>query len=129
MRTLALAALLVVLPFSGMRVICIDSPQDVSGSTGRAETVSDCERLCPLHRPSETAPAVPAAPSGPEDDSDCALSTDASSLSISASIAVQRPREPLQVPLVVSDAPAESHRFYLEPELAHLAPPPKPPAL
>lgn len=125
MRRLALGALLVVLPFSGIRVICIDSPVDVSGSTAPTETLTDCERLCPLQRPSDT-PSITAGPSSStKSDSDCALSPGASSISLSASIAVLRPHEPLQVPLAVSAAPAESPRFYLEPELAHLAPPPK----
>lgn len=121
MRTLVLGTLLVILPFSGMRVICVGVPTDVSPSNARTEQGTDCERLCPLHLPS-------VAPSSP-DGSDCALSSDASSLGIFASIAVLQPQEPLHVPLVVSAVSADAPRFYLEPALPHLGPPPKPQAL
>jgi hypothetical protein len=122
MRKLVLGTLLVFLPFSGMRVICIGSPTDVSASNARTETGADCERLCPLH-PSSVAP------SSPEDGSDCALSSDASSLGIFASIAVLQLQEPLHVPLVSAPTYSDVPRFYLEPALAHLGPPPKPQAL
>jgi hypothetical protein len=122
MRKLVFGTLLVLMPFSGMRVICVGLPTDVSASKARTETGTDCERLCPLHPPS-------AAPSGSQNGSDCALSSDASSIGIFASIAVPQPQEPLHVPVVVSEVSADAPRFYLEPALAHLGPPPKTQAL
>ncbi len=129
MRKLVLAALLVVLPFSGMRVVCVDSPTPVSGSAASTETVVDCERLCPLHPPSDTPAMTPGTRSGTETGSDCALSTDGASFSILATVAVLWPHESLEVPLAVSAVSAASPRFYLDPELAHVAPPPRPRAL
>jgi len=123
-----LGTLLILMPFSGIRVICIDAPTDEKRPSAPTETLSDCERLCPLHQPSGTPSSTDSAGST-ESGSGCALSTDASSLSIVASIAVPRPQEPLQVALVASAASADSPRFYLEPALAHLGPPPKPQAL
>ena len=129
MRTLVLGTLLAIMPFGGIRVICLDLPTDVSRSSAPADRRSDCERLCPLHRPSDTPSLTAGTPSSTESDSECGLSADGSSLSVSATIAVLRPQEPRQVPLVVSAVWADSPRFYLEPALAHLGPPPKPQAL
>ncbi len=127
-RTLVLSALIAVMPFSGMRVICIDSPAD-PGSTSpvaQTETGSECERLCPLHKPA-TARSAPSSSS--ENESDCALSPDSSFVSsVFAGVAVSRPADPLQVPQAVAAVYADPSRFHLEPELAHLAPPPKPQA-
>lgn len=127
MRKLVFGTLIVIMPFSGVRVICIDSPTDVSESTAHTEEMTDCERLCPLHPPSGTPSRT--TPSSTENGSDCALSTDGASLSIVASSAVPRPQEPLPVPLVSAPTYSEAPRFYSEPALAHLGPPPKPQAL
>ena len=117
-----LGMLLVITPFSGIRVSCIDAPTDVSGRlSAPTEIGADCERLCPLRQASSTA--------NTEGGSGCALSADVSSLSLFASIAVLGSPEPLQIPLVVPAVYADSPRFYLEPDLAHLGPPPKPEAL
>ena len=121
-RGFVVLGLLVVMPFSGMRVICLDAPTDVSGVNAPVETLSDCERLCPLHQPTDTS-------SSSKKDEGCALSADASSLIIFASTAVVRPQEPLQVPDVVSTVSPASPRSCVEPELARLDPPPKPQAL
>ena len=118
MRTFVLGTLIAILPFSGMRVICLDAHVDAGGASAAAEPAADCERLCALHHPFGSA-------SDPGNGSNCALSTDASSLIVFASTAVVRPEEPLQVPLVVSPVHVESPRCCLEPELARLDPPPK----
>ena len=136
MRTLVCGTLLIIMPFGGMRVTCVDAPPGASGSIASAETLSDCERLCPLHKPSAD-PSVPSAdpsvtagtPSGTDTGSGCALSTDGASLSILGSVAILRPEEPLRVPVTVSAVPADGPRFYLDPTLTHLGPPPKPQAL
>jgi len=111
MRNLVLAMLLVTMPLSGMRVICVDS-------AAPTETGSDCERLCARHHVSSST-----------NSSTCALSTDASSLIVFASTAALGPEEPVQAPLVVSAVSADSPRCCLDPELAHHVPPPKPQAL
>jgi hypothetical protein len=108
MRTLVLSALLVTMPFSGMRVICVDA-------SAPAQTGSDCERLCVRHHLSGTGGT-----------SNCALSTDESSLIVFASTAAVEPEQPIGVTSVMSEAAAESPRFCPEPELAHQVPPPKP---
>jgi len=100
--------LLVTMPFSGMRVICVDA-------AAPTDTRSDCERLCARHHLS-----------GNTSTSNCALSTDASSLIVFASTAAVGPEEPLSGPLAVSVVSADAPRCCLEPELAHRVPPPKP---
>ena len=111
MRSLAFGALLCVLPFSGIRVICIESPvpQGFSAATATQadaeRPLTDCERLCPLHPP-ESLQAMHgnAAPSSDE-ESDCALSSDAAALQMLATIGVLRPAQLVAMPDVESDAP------------------------
>jgi hypothetical protein len=128
MRKFALGALLVVMPFGGIRVICAGSPMEPSHPAARVEAVSDCERLCPLHPPS-------AAPSESDDlsldanASDCALSVDGATMSVVVSTAVPRPHAVFPVPAVASALPADSGSSYVGPALPHLVPPPKSRAL
>ena len=110
-RNLVLIALLVVMPFSGMRVICVDA-------AAPTETGSDCERLCTRHHVSSTT-----------NGSNCTLSTDSSSLIVFASTAAVGPEEPLSAPPVVSAVFTDSTQCCPEPELAHRVPPPKPQVL
>jgi hypothetical protein len=128
-------ALLLVLPFSGVRVICVESPAPDDDSVAPATVVeaearplTDCERLCPLHPP-ELFEAAHADTASTDEDADCALSSDAAALQMQGTIAVLRPVQPVTIPDVVSDAPVLSAPVYSEPALANLAPPPKPAAL
>ena len=135
LRSLTFVALLVVLPFSGIRVICIDSAaagadSAAVGETHAAEgTLTDCERLCPFHPPASMGRLDADAQSSTDEDADCALSSDAAALQMLATIAVLRPAQPVSVPYVVSDAPVFTSSVYSEPALAHLPPPPKAPTL
>ena len=134
LRSLAFGALLFVLPLSGIRVICVESPAagyaaaTSVGAATDARPLTDCERLCPLHPP-ESVEAPHADAASTNEDADCALSSDAAALQMLGTIAVLRPVQPVIVPDVVSDAPALIAPVYSEPALAHLAPPPKPAAL
>ena len=135
LRSLAFVALLVVLPFSGIRVICIDSAAAGADSAAVPEThaaegtLTDCERLCPFHPPASMYTLHADGQSSSDEDADCALSSDAAALQMLATIAVLRPAQPVSVPYVVSDAPVFTSSVYSEPALALLAPPPKPIAL
>ena len=128
-------ALLVVLPFSGIRVVCIDSTAAGADPAASAEshtaegTLTDCERLCPFHPPASMQTLHVDAQSSSGDDADCALSSDAAALQMLATIAVLRPAQLVSAPNVVSDAPVFTSSLYSEPALALLAPPPKPIAL
>ena len=134
LRSLTFVALLVVLPFSGIRVICLDSAAAGADSavpeTHAAEgTLTDCERLCPFHPPASMQTLHADARSSPDGDTDCTLSSDAAALQMLATIAVLRPAHLVSVPDVVSDAPVFTSSVYCEPALAHLPPPPKAPTL
>ena len=139
LRSLALGVLLFVLPFSGIRVICVESPAqgvDSDASPTHTETaaearpLTDCERLCPFHPPeSMQAPDADAASASSGESPDCALSSDAAALQMLGTIAVLRPAPPVVVPDVVSDVPVFTSSVYAEPSLALLAPPPKTSAL
>jgi hypothetical protein len=107
MRGFVLSALLLTLPFGGMRVICVDASTP-------PETGSDCERLCPLHHVSGTS-----------GDANCALTTDSSSLIVFASTAAVAPEQPASMSSIESVVSADAPRRCLEPELAHHVPPPK----
>lgn len=135
LRSLAIGALLLVLPFSGVRVICVEAsptvidPAAPAGAEEGAATqaLTDCERLCPFHPPAEMqAPHVDAASTSSDEDADCALSSDAAALQMLGTIAVLRPAQPVAVPEIVSDAPVFTSSVYSEPSLSLLAPPPKP---
>ena len=127
--------LLVVLPFSGIRVICIDSAAAGADSAAVPEThaaegtLTDCERLCPFHPPASMQSLHTDAQSSSDEDAACALSSDAAALQMLGTIAVLRPAHLVSMPYVVSNAPGFTSSVYSEPALALLAPPPKPIAL
>ena len=130
LRSLAFVSLLVVLPFSGIRVICIDSAaagadSAVPETQPAEETLTDCERLCPFHPPASMHTLHADAQSSSDEGADCALSSDAAALQMLATIGVLRPAHLVPVPYVVSDAPLFTSSVYSEPALALLAPPPK----
>jgi hypothetical protein len=135
LRSFAFVALLVVLPFSGIRVICVDpaaagaDPAASPETKAAEETLTDCERLCPFHPPGSMRALHADSQSSSDEDADCALSSDAAALQMLATIAVLRPTQPLVVPDVVSETPAAASAAYTEPALANLAPPPKAPIL
>jgi hypothetical protein len=135
LRRLAFVALLVVLPFSGIRVICVDATAAGADSPAVPEThaaegtLTDCERLCPFHPPAAMQTLHADAQSSSDEDADCALSSDAAALQMLGMIAVLRPAHLVSLPYVVSDAPVFTSSVYSEPALALLAPPPKPIAL
>jgi len=128
MRRFAIGALLTVMPFGGVRVICVDAPVPSSDREARVEAVSDCERLCPLHRPPDTASDSEVG-SDSRSASDCALSVDGASLSVVVSVAPPRPQVAFPVSLVAAELLTDTPHLYVEPAPAHLAPPPKSPAL
>ena len=115
-RTLVIGALIALMPFSGMRVICLSAPAE-STSSAPVDPQTECERLCPLHQPSQ------------EDGSDCALSAEGLSIVASSGIAVVQVQVPPQVPDVAPVVYIETPRFLPEPELPHFSPPPKPQAI
>ena len=134
LRSLAFGALLFVLPFSGIRVICIESPAKEGSSAvsdapaesaEEARPLTDCERLCPFHPPTDLQSADPASSGVSGTDADCALSSEAAALQMLGTIAVLRPYGPPVIPDVVTDAPVLAPSTYSDPALALLAPPPK----
>ena len=116
-RTLVLGELFALMPFSGMRVICLGTLAAASTPATPVDAKSECERLCPLHQSSSA------------DGSDCVLSPDGFSAIASAGVAVAPAPEPPPAPVVLRVVYAESPRFAPEPELPRFGPPPKPQAL
>jgi hypothetical protein len=123
LRILVVAALLLVLPFGGTRVICIAAAEDTAGPAAPVARVeperemTECERLCPLHDPDMSS----------SEGERCALSAGASSLMASAGIAVMRPLVPPPMPTAVRTVYAETLRFMPDPDLPQFARPPKSP--
>ena len=126
--------LLLVLPFGGIRVICVEPAIESSAAAARtagesadsAQPLTDCERLCPFHPPADLHASDPdAAAADTARESDCALSSDAAALQMMGTIAVLRSAPLLAVPETVSDLVAVAPALYAEPSLALLAPPPK----
>lgn len=125
MRRVLLGALLVVMTFSGVRVICVAPPEVPSHPVARVETVSDCERLCPLH-PAPGAASESGDRSDTERASDCALSVDGATMTLVVTTVVSRPQVEFPAPVTVTASFIAPPPLYVEPTLAHLAPPPKP---
>lgn len=99
---------------SGMRVICLSAPAAENAPSAPSDPQTECERLCPLHQPSQ------------EDGSDCALSAEGLSIVASSGIAVVQVQVPPQAPDVARVIYAETPRFVPEPVLPRVSPPPKP---
>ena len=114
-RTLVLGTLVAILPFSGMRVICIDATADTSSATEVSAGDADCERLCARHHVASTTTGAT-----------CALSTDPCALMVFACTVGVGPEEPSSaLRLDVSAVPVDAQRFCLDPEVARRVPPPK----
>lgn len=113
-RKILVAALVFVTPFSGMRVICLDPPTNVSTSADDAEDRSDCERLCAVQRPN-----------GSGSGSNCALTADGSLIVVGAATAVIPVQEPMRLPTVTRLDVSDIDQRYIEPALARLNPPPE----
>jgi hypothetical protein len=130
-RTVVVGALLLVLPFGGMRVICIAESEEPAATSSEAvappeqpkHEVTECERLCPLH-------ATDSSSSDSDSQTErCGLSAGASSLMAAAGIAVVRPLVPPPLPSIVRSVYVETGRFMPDPDLPRFAPPPKPDTL
>jgi hypothetical protein len=120
MRALLASILLIVLPFSGIRVICVDDAEEASVSAPGAEpemdqqAIEDCRRICALHHPRP----VPA-------EEDCAITVDPTSLTMLGGVAVLPAIDAAAAPFATPHVYFERLHGYVEPGLAHLSPPPK----
>ena len=113
--------LLLALPFSGVRVICVEAPAEAAANTEQSASVpatDDCERLCALHHVSATTPDS-------ESGSHCALSTNPSCFDIFGSVAVFHAPQPYGVTLVATPVVERAAALYVEPSPSHPGPPPK----
>ncbi|HEY3162400.1 MAG TPA: hypothetical protein VGJ78_25760 [Vicinamibacterales bacterium] len=119
LQKLVLSALLVTMPFAGIRVICVDPPVDASAATTQT-AADDCGRICARHHQV----------SSDTNGSNCILTADACALLAFASTIGVGPEQPsTAVGLHVSPAPADAPRRCLDPALARPFPPPKPQVL
>ena len=122
-RLSVVTSLLVILPFSGIRVVCFELPAEESATAAADHELTDCERLCALHREDETP-----APRAGTTREVCALTADGAILdcvSFSA-IAVVRAQQPADAPAIARNLYMDSSRLHLDPALAPAGPPPKP---
>jgi hypothetical protein len=120
---LVVTALLVILPFSGVRVICFELPAEASAPAAQAHDLTECEQLCALHRDKTQNPER----DGDETREGCALSSGGVVLdcvSFSA-VAVVRAQEPPPAPVLARNVYVESSPLHLEPALTPAGPPPK----
>jgi hypothetical protein len=124
MRRCWLWTLVVLMSFSGARVVCLDSPVEPGDPVAELRPVPDCERLCPLHR-EPSSDGRRASPSDRDSGSDCVVAVDGATMILVVSTAVPVTASGHTVPVPVGAARAESPRHYVEPALAHIAPPPK----
>ena len=126
-RLSVVTALLVILPFSGIRVICFELPAEESATAAAEHELTDCERLCALHREDETPAAQSPEPGADTPREVCALTAEGAILdcvSFSA-IAVVRAQQPADSRAIASNLYVDSSRLHLDPALAPAGPPPK----
>lgn len=102
LRGVLLWALIAVMPFGGLRVMCVQAPL-AAPSAAQHEHGSDCERLCPLPEP------VARSAGG----SECSLAVDNSLVVIAAAVATSPIEE--AAPAIV----AAPHDFIDHPSLYH----------
>ena len=114
-RNLVLGTLVAILPFSGMRMICIDAPAAGARAATTEAAADDCERICARrHVSSDT------------NGTNCVLTADAcASMAFATTIAVGTERPTARFSLDVSAAPVNVLERCAEPELARHLPPPK----
>jgi hypothetical protein len=112
MHKLLLWAVLALVPFAGIRVVCIDLPVEVSVPVEGQTEGHACKELCAR---------VKAQGSG----TNCVLSGGGASLLLMESVAVLPARTPLPFETVTARFDAELQDFYLAPLLARHSPPPK----
>jgi hypothetical protein len=136
-RLFVVTALLVILPFSGIRVICVELPAEDSATEAADHELTDCEQLCALHRDDETAALgsrllALAKAQSPEPEAEtmrevCALTADGAILDCVAfsAIAVVAAQQPEETPAIARNLYVDSSRLHLDPALAPAGPPPK----
>ena len=121
MRRFAAGLVLLVLPFSGVRVICVETATDPASTTEVISTpaTDDCARLCALpHR-------LAASGSEPGSGSQCALSTNPSCFDMFGNIAVAQAPQSFHIAPVTAPFVEHAAALYLEPSLSQPGPPPK----
>lgn len=112
-RQLLTFALLFIVPFSGMRVICLDPAAQAGAAATDTDRDADCDRICAVH------------PAAGSNRSSCALTADASALMVFGCAAVLPAHQPMRAVTTARVDVPDAPPLYLEPSLAQLGPPPK----
>ena len=119
MRKLSVLALLFVLPFGGMRMICADAPStahDPEKTAFATQTTqdADCERICALHKPGDSG------------NEHCSLTGGDSALVMAIGVGGMTANHAVApAPATADHAYLEFTPIYLEPALTLQSPPPK----
>ena len=113
-RGVLLWALIAVLPFGGMRVMCVQAPPAAPGAA-QHEHGSDCERLCPL----------PEASARSADGSECSMSVDNSLIVLAAAVATSPAGGATPAIVVPQHDFIDYPSLYDAPGLSRTTPPPK----
>jgi hypothetical protein len=114
-RKLLIWAVLLLTPFTGVRVVCLDSPADVAEADSRLSPSQDCDEVC----------ARPQKPRPKRGGFTCALKADTCSQLLTATVAVvPTDGSPgLQLVPTVFESPVGPQ--YVAPVLPLDSPPPK----
>lgn len=121
MRKLLIWSLLAFMPFTNVRLVCVERPVGASAASV-ADAQSDCDRFC-LRR---NAPVQGASVQGSSASTvDCVLLADGALLLVAGGVALvpalqTLPFEPATLPLE-----RERQHFYRAPVLVHHSPPPR----
>jgi hypothetical protein len=119
-RKAVASALLILMPFGGMRVVCVEGPVPAptrqTDQASEAQHGADCDRLCPWPR---------SADANGGSDSDCALTGDDASVAVIVVTSALTPHVMSDTEMAASEPVAEIPPVYVEPSLVHASPPPK----
>jgi hypothetical protein len=112
MRTILLWTLLVLLPFNGLWLVCVDRTP-VAPVAAVAQDSAACRQACAVHRATAGGPI-------------CLLTADGTSWTIVLfGVAVLPPQAELRLAIVSTGFRPEPLAPYAEPGLAHFSPPPE----
>ena len=115
MKTLFLWALLVVIPLTNVRMICIDHPRGKAGMPGVSEP-ADCSEVCPRDAAPRPAP-----------ETGCVLVAGGCSAVTAFVVALPAPQTaPLSIPPATPVSAAPETDGYRPPAPSLVTPPPKP---
>ena len=114
-RRILIWAVLLITPLTGVRIVCIDAPADLTTSAPRVSASQDCDEWC----------ARPPKPQPKRGNVSCALNADTCNQLLAATVAVVPAYSSPSVQLVPTTVASVDGPQYAAPVILPDSPPPK----